>query len=345
MSNNKKYDLKNKINSIITYFKIKNSKSNKKISDKKIKNNYNNFKDSLKYFINLIKYYIYKIILRKNIKKPTKSDNIIISILSSFFFALLISIFLFFILKFSVSEKQSYGDYNITKIDEHATNKSIDNKQENPEEKNTVVERVSSTAIDEEISAQSSYKYATYTFNVDRTISTKEKVHIFNTANWYDFSSILPEGTKFNVNFMTSPGGYMMYQIKDGEYAGKFITANNNLVNIDNKNDNINTEFINKPIAIKILENTSSYTSKDLKNIKALVYKGVVLNINGLGVSNNNRLIYHVSDGSFIVIDNSKTLETDRKSIPKNEKKEDKLSSKNRTNNKNNQNNQNNNIR
>lgn len=335
MNNNKKFDLKTKINSIFKYFKINNSNSN----NKKIKNDDNNLKNYFRYFINLTKYYIYKIILRKNVEKPEHKNNIILSILSSFILAIIVSTILFFILKISVSEKQSYGDYNITKTNDSSVNKDLVNEQEKPEEKIVEVERVSANAIDEEISAQSSYKYFTYTFNVDRTISTKEKVHIFNTANWHDFSNIIPEGTKLTVNFITSPGGYMMYQIKDGEYAGKFITANNKLVSIDEKNDNINTEFINKPIAIKILENTNSYTDKNLNTIKALLYKNVILNINGLGISNNNRLVYHITDGSFVLIDNSKSVETNRQAIVKDEKKENKTSTNNKTSNKNNQNN------
>lgn len=290
---------------------------------------------SIKYIlnetINIIKYYFYKYIFKKNINlySDNNKKNLFVSSVLSILYSILLSILIFIIFKVSISEKQSYGDYNISKL-ENISISEIDTEETQRKE---IVERVSTTAIDEEISAQSSYKYSTYKFNVDRTITTVEKVHIFNSDNWNDFLKIIPENTELNVNSIVSPGGYMMYKIADGEYKDKFITANTNLVNIKKNNDKINLSNIKKPIAIKIIDNTILYSDQDLKATKSLVYKNVILNINGLGINKNNRLIYHITDGSFVLVDNSKVIETSRINLSEKEKEKDRDKDKTKKNN------------
>ena len=238
--------------------------------------------------------------LHNNLKVKT-AIAIILSLLFIFIFLITLKVF--------STEKENYGEENIVQPVQQQTTQEESNTANTSQQE---INRISDAAIEEEIEARNSFNTISYYFNVNRTIKTKEKVHLFDSANWNNGTEIVDSGKEFNVNLLTSPGGYMMYQIADGEYVGKFITANNDLVEVTANNDGVNTTLINKPIAISIVSNTNSYYDIDLDKIKASVYKNVKLNILGFGVNNKNRLVYYIADGSFIPIDPTKIIETTR---------------------------------
>lgn len=258
-------------------------------------------------------YYFSKIVLRKELQKYNYTSsaikNIKVKVILAPILAIMLSLISLLTIKLISSEKETYGDYSnfINPVQEE---QSQEQKTTTTTETNNV-ERINEIALEEELEAQSSFKTITYYFNVDRTIVTKEKIHTFLSENWSDIGSIIPVGTTVNVNLMTSPGGYMMYKIVGGEYDGQFITANTSLVEVKTKNDFLNAEFYSKPIAIKIVQNSNSYYDSKLTQFKEVVYKDAVLNINGLGVV-NNRLVYYITNGTFVPVDFGKIIETNR---------------------------------
>lgn len=318
IENNNSKKSENKLKNIISI--IKQRYKNLKIKNLFIITNSNGTKKNI-FSISFVVIYNFIVtkIFRKNIQTSEEQfffqkHNKVKSFLAIISSSILCLILVLFI-KLTIPQKESYGEY-IPVFEENKQQKTVES-QEKEKEKNIVIERVSTAALDEEIAAQSSQKPISYSFNVDREITTKEKIHTFSSANWTAMADILPENTKLKVNLMTSPSGYMMYKISEGEHSGKFITANNNLVNIDVNNDQLNTSFISKPIAIKILVNSNNYTDINTTSIKNLLYRNLVVNINGIGVAPNNKLIYYISDGSFIPVDNSKIIETAREVVKK----------------------------
>ncbi|MBU0278258.1 MULTISPECIES: hypothetical protein [unclassified Gemella] len=273
-------------------------------------------KNIFKVALDKIYFYIVKYILKKenkkleytkNFKNNFKVDTVISILLSAI---LMSSIFL--IMKITSINKENYGDYDL--IQNNTKNIEIGENNTSENMNNTSsIDRIDERALEEEIEAQASYKNTSYSFNVARNIKTIAKIHLFNSANWSDYKQIIPENTEFEVNYIVSPGGYMMYKIASGDYAGYFITANEKLIMVDRVNDNLDLKFIAKPIAIKLQANQNTYKEATLKNVKAIAYKNVVLNIKGYGAE-NNRLIYYIEDGSFLPIDLTKTVETQRKS-------------------------------
>lgn len=279
---------------------------------------------NIKKYFSIKNYYFIINLYKKHIRefrKNKKNDNgiitkSIIAIMSSF------AVFIFIMLLFKIILLEKYNN-NDNSYDNFNSHQQVNIKEDTKENEinNVVINRISNDALDEELEAQKSFKQLSYSFNVDRKITTKEKIHLFNSANWEDIDKIISENTKLEVNLMVSPGGYMMYQISNGDYKGKFITANENLLDVE-VNDNIDTELIKKNIAIKILKNVNSYSDKNIKKIKAEVYKNVVLNIRGYGVY-NNRLVYLITDGTFVPVDPTSIIETARE-----EKKDSKTENK-----------------
>lgn len=303
--------MKKNINNIL--IKLKNFKRKKENTYK------NNNKNIFELFIDLIT-------LKKNKNSSSIKENIKLNSYLSVISAILIISIMMISFNFLLSKKEVYSDYTFN-INDNKTVTENTNSQEETNKQLEIIERISTTAIDEELDAQASFKGNSYSFNVDRIITTKEKIHLFKTANWADIGEILKEKSILKVNKLVSPGGFMMYQIAEGEYKNMFITANPKLVDAE-INDDINTEFINKPVAIKILTNSNSFNNKELTSIKKLLYKNNTLNISGLGVY-NNRLIYYISDGSFVPINPNKISETTRENSK--EDKDSKEKSNNKT--------------
>ena len=173
--------------------------------------------------------------------------------------------------------------------------------------------RIDSEAQDEEITAKLAGTFISYSFDVNREITTSKKIHSFKSANWSDTSDVIEAGTKFTVDKLVSPAGYMMYHISSGDHAGQYITANEKFINIDKKDDQL-ANPISRPVAIKFLASQNIYSDESLNNIRVTMSSGAVLNINGYGISKNNRLIYYISDGSFVPVNPVRLTEINRES-------------------------------
>ena len=91
----------------------------------------------------------------------------------------------------------------------------------------------------------------------------------------------------------------------------KYITANEKFVSIDKKNDQLEN-FISRPVAIKFLTTQNIYSDESLSSVRSTYGNGAQLNINGIGISKNNRLIYYVADGSFVPVNPVRVIETNR---------------------------------
>ena len=269
-----------------------------------------------------IKAFISKSILRNKvenydkIKKVTK--NIKVRIATSIILALLLSICFLVTLKFISSAKEhyiSFGETNNSAVDTTDELK----KQKEAEEKEKILKaqeqanavRIDSEAQDEEITAKLAGTFSSYSFDVDREVTVNKKIHAFKSASWSEPGEVIEPGTKLTVDKIVSPAGYIMYHISSGNLQGQYITANEKFVSVDKKNDQLEN-FISRPVAIKFLTTQNIYSDESLSRVRSTYGNGAQLNINGIGISKNNRLIYHVADGSFVPVNPVRVIETNR---------------------------------
>ena len=285
-----------------------------------------------------IKAFTLKYIFRKDVKDYNgirkTSKNIKVKIATSFILAILLSLCFLITLKFISSAKEhyvSFDDLQTTAVDTTDEMK----KQKEAEEKAKILEaqekanaaRIDSEAQDEEITAKLAGTFVSYSFDVKREITVNKKLHTFKSANWSDTGDVIEAGTKFTVDKLVSPAGYMMYRISSGDHAGQFVTANEKFVSVDKKNDNF-SNFVSRQVAIKFLASQNVYKDQEINDVRVTMSNGAVLNISGYGISKNNRLIYHITDGSFIPVNPIRLTEVNRESAnSKNINKEDKNSS------------------
>ena len=268
-----------------------------------------------------LKAFISKNILRKNVKDYSQiqniSKNIKVKIATSFVLATLLSIFFLITLKFISSAKEhyvSFGESNTTAVDTTEEMK----KQKEAEEKAKILAaqekaeaaRIDSDAQDEEITAKLAGNFTSYSFDVNREVTVSKKIHAFKSASWSDQGDVIEPGTKFTVNKIVSPAGYLMYHISSGKFQGQFITANEKFVTIDTKNDQLDN-FISRPVAIKFLATQNVYSDESVSKVRVTFGNGAQLNINGIGIT-NNRLIYYVTDGSFVPVNPVRVTEVNR---------------------------------
>ena len=265
--------------------------------------------------------FISKHIFRKEVENYDKiqnvSKNIKVKIATSVILALLLSICFLITLKFISSAKEhyvSFGETNTTAVDTTEEMK----KQKEAEEKAKILAaqekaeaaRIDSDAQDEEISAKLAGTFTSYSFDVNREVTVSKKIHAFKSASWSDQGDVIEPGTKLTVNKIVSPAGYLMYQISSGKLQGQFITANEKFVTIDKKDDQLE-DFISRPVAIKFLATQNVYSDESVSKVRVTFGNGAQLNINGIGI-NKNRLIYHVSDGSFVPVNPIRVIEVNR---------------------------------
>ena len=285
-----------------------------------------------------IKAFTLKYIFRKDVKDYNgirkTSKNIKVKIATSFILAILLSLCFLIMLKFISSAKEhyvSFDDLQTTAVDTTDEMK----KQKEAEEKAKILEaqekanaaRIDSEAQDEEITAKLAGTFVSYSFDVKREITVNKKLHTFKSANWADTGDVIEAGTKFTVDKLVSPAGYMMYRISSGDHAGQFVTANEKFVSVDKKNDNF-SNFVSRQVAIKFLASQNVYKDQEINDVRVTMSNGAVLNISGYGISKNNRLIYHITDGSFIPVNPVRLTEVNRESAnSKNINKKDKNSS------------------
>ena len=268
-----------------------------------------------------LKAFISKNIFRKNVEDYDKinriSKNIKVKISTSFILAIALSICFLITLKFISSSKEhyvSFGETNTTAVDTTEEMK----KQKEAEEKAKILEaqekaeaaRIDSDAQDEEITAKLAGTFSSYSFDIDRQVTVNKKIHAFKSASWSDQGDVIEPGTKLTVNKIVSPAGYLMYHISSGPLQGQYITANKKFVSVDSKNDQLD-DFISRPVAIKFLATQNVYSDEGASKVRVTFGNGAQLNINGIGI-NNNRLIYHVSDGSFVPVNPIRVTEVNR---------------------------------
>ena len=268
-----------------------------------------------------LKAFISKNIFRKNVKDYNEinriSKNIKVKISTSFILAIALSICFLITLKFISSSKEhyvSFGETNTTAVDTTEEMK----KQKEAEEKAKILEaqekaeaaRIDSNAQDEEITAKLAGTFSSYSFDIDRQVTVNKKIHAFKSASWSDQGDVIEPGTKLTVNKIVSPAGYLMYHISSGPLQGQYITANKKFVSVDSKNDQLD-DFISRPVAIKFLATQNVYSDEGASKVRVTFGNGAQLNINGIGI-NNNRLIYHVSDGSFVPVNPIRVTEVNR---------------------------------
>ena len=253
-----------------------------------------------------------------NIKKT--GSNIKVKIATSLILATLLSIFFLITLKFVSSAQEHYvgfDDLQTTQVDSTEEMK----KQKEAEEKAKILEaqekanaaRIDSEAQDEEITTKLAGTFVSYSFDVKREVTVNKKIHSFKSANWSDTGDVIEAGTKLKVDKLVSPAGYMMYRISSGEHSGKYITANEKFVSIDKKEDQLSNP-ISRPVAIKLLASQNIYSDEELSKVRVTMSNGAVLNINGYGISKNNRLIYYISDGSYVPVNPVRITEVNRES-------------------------------
>ena len=268
-----------------------------------------------------LKAFISKHIFRKDVKDYDKinriSKNIKVKISTSFILAIALSICFLITLKFISSSKEhyvSFGETNTTAVDTTEEMK----KQKEAEEKAKILEaqekaeaaRIDSDAQDEEITAKLAGTFTSYSFDVNRQVTVNKKIHAFKSASWSDQGDVIEPGTKLTVNKIVSPAGYLMYHISSGALQGQYITANEKFVSVNSKNDQIEN-FISRPVAIKFLATQNVYSDESASKVRVTFGSGAQLNINGIGIS-NNRLIYFVTDGSFVPVNPIRVTEVNR---------------------------------
>ena len=285
---------------------------------KYIDNNIRNiFVVSLIYIKTFILKNIFRIKIENYNKIKTIAKNIKVRIATSLILAIALSICFLVTLKFISSAKEhyvSFGETNTTAVDTTEEMK----KQKEAEEKAKILEaqekaeaaRIDSDAQDEEITAKLAGTFTSYSFDVNRQVTVNKKIHAFKSASWSDQGDVIEPGTKLTVNKIVSPAGYLMYHISSGPLQGQYITANEKFVSVDSKNDQLEN-FISRPVAIKFLATQNVYSDESASKVRVTFGNGAQLNINGIGIS-NNRLIYFVSDGSFVPVNPIRVIEVNR---------------------------------
>ena len=304
----------------------------------KVKNHNNKLENIFIAAFTGIKAFTLKYISRKDVKNYNgirkTAKNIKVKIATSFILAILLSLCFLIMLKFISSAKEHYVSFDDLQTTAADTTDEM-KKQKEAEEKAKILEaqekanaaRIDSEAQNEEITAKLAGTFVSYSFDVNREITVNKKLHTFKSANWSDTGDVIEAGTKFTVDKLVSPAGYMMYRISSGDHAGQFVTANEKFISIDKKNDNF-SNFVSRPVAIKFLASQNVYADQEINNARVTMSNGAVLNISGYGISKNNRLIYHITDGSFIPVNPVRLTEVNRESAnSKNINKEDKNSS------------------
>ena len=282
-----------------------------------------------------IKTFISKSILRNKVENYDKiqkvAKNIKVRIATSIILALLLSICFLVTLKFISSAKEhyiSFGETNNSAVDTTDELK----KQKEAEEKEKILKaqeqanavRIDSEAQDEEITAKLAGTFSSYSFDVDREVTVNKKIHAFKSASWSEPGEVIEAGTKLTVDKIISPAGYIMYRISSGNLQGQYITANEKFVSVDKKNDQLEN-FISRPVAIKFLTTQNIYSDESLSSIRTTYGNGAQLNINGIGISKNNRLVYHVTDGTFVPVNPVRVTEVNREAPkPKNNENDNK---------------------
>ena len=282
-----------------------------------------------------IKAFISKNIFKNKIENYDKirkvSKNIKVKIATSIILALLLSICFLITLKFISSAKEHYigfGETNNSAVDTTDELK----KQKEAEEKEKILKaqeqanavRIDSEAQDEEITAKLAGTFTSYSFDVDREVTVNKKIHAFKSAGWSEPGDVIEPGTKLTVDKIISPAGYIMYHISSGDHQGQYITANEKFVSVDKKNDQLEN-FISRPVAIKFLTTQNIYSDESLSSVRSTYGNGAQLNINGIGISKNNRLVYHVTDGTFVPVNPVRVTEVNRESPkPKNTENDNK---------------------
>ena len=259
------------------------------------------------------------------------SQNIKVKIATSIILAILLSLCFLITLKFISSAKEhyvSFGETNTTSVDAAEELK----KQKEAEEKAKILKaqeqadavRIDSDAQDEEITAKLAGTFTSYSFDVDREVTVNKKIHAFKSASWSEPGDVIEPGTKLTVDKIISPAGYVMYHISSGDHQGQYITANEKFVSVDKKNDQLEN-FISRPVAIKFLTTQNIYSDESLSSVRSTYGNGAQLNINGIGISKNNRLVYHVTDGTFVPVNPVRVTEVNRESPkPKNNENDNK---------------------
>ena len=285
---------------------------------KYIDNNIRNiFVVSLIYIKTFILKNIFRIKIENYNKIKTIAKNIKVRIATSLILAIALSLCFLVTLKFISSAKEhyvSFGETNTTAVDTTEEMK----KQKEAEEKAKILEaqekaeaaRIDSDAQDEEITAKLAGTFTSYSFDVNRQVTVNKKIHAFKSASWSDQGDVIEPGTKLTVNKIVSPAGYLMYHISSGPLQGQYITANEKFVSVDSKNDQLDN-FISRPVAIKFLATQNVYSDESASKVRVTFGNGAQLNINGIGIS-NNRLIYFVSDGSFVPVNPIRIIEVNR---------------------------------
>ena len=285
---------------------------------KYIDNNIRNiFVVSLIYIKTFILKNIFRIKIENYDKIKTIAKNIKVRIATSLILAIALSLCFLVTLKFISSSKEhyvSFGETNTTAVDTTEEMK----KQKEAEEKAKILEaqekaeaaRIDSDAQDEEITAKLAGTFTSYSFDVNRQVTVNKKIHAFKSASWSDQEDVIEPGTKLTVNKIVSPAGYLMYHISSGPLQGQYITANEKFVSVDSKNDQLDN-FISRPVAIKFLATQNVYSDESASKVRVTFGNGAQLNINGIEIS-NNRLIYFVSDGSFVPVNPIRVIEVNR---------------------------------
>ena len=294
-----------------------------------------------------IKAFISKNIFKNKIENYDKiskvSKNIKVKIATSIILALLLSICFLITLKFISSAKEhyvSFGETNTTSVD---TTEEL-KKQKEAEEKAKILKaqeqadavRIDSDAQDEEITAKLAGTFTSYSFDVDREVTVNKKIHAFKSAGWSEPGDVIEPGTKLTVDKIISPAGYVMYHISSGDHQGQYITANEKFVSVDKKNDQLEN-FISRPVAIKFLTTQNIYSDESLSSVRSTYGNGAQLNINGIGISKNNRLVYHVTDGTFVPVNPVRVTEVNRESPKQKNTENDNKNTANTTNSQNSQ--------
>ena len=294
-----------------------------------------------------IKAFISKNIFKNKIENYDKiskvSKNIKVKIATSIILALLLSICFLITLKFISSAKEhyvSFGETNTTSVD---TTEEL-KKQKEAEEKAKILKaqeqadavRIDSDAQDEEITAKLAGTFTSYSFDVDREVTVNKKIHAFKSAGWSEPGDVIEPGTKLTVDKIISPAGYVMYHISSGDLQGQYITANEKFVSIDKKNDQLEN-FISRPVAIKFLTTQNIYSDESLSSVRSTYGNGAQLNINRIGISKSNRLVYHVTDGTFVPVNPVRVTEVNRESPKQKNTENDNKNTANTTNSQNSQ--------
>ena len=295
----------------------------------------NNVRNIFVVSIIYIKAYISKKVFRQKVENYDQikkvSKNIKVRIATSVILAVILSLCFLVTLKFISSAKEhyvSFGETNTTAVDTTEEMK----KQKEAEEKAKILKaqeqadavRIDSDAQDEEITAKLAGTFTSYSFDVDREVTVNKKIHAFKSASWSEPGDVIEPGTKLTVDKIISPAGYVMYHISSGDHQGQYITANEKFVSVDKKNDQLEN-FISRPVAIKFLTTQNIYSDESLSSVRSTYGNGAQLNINGIGISKNNRLVYHVTDGTFVPVNPVRVTEVNRESPkPKNNENDNK---------------------